>query len=55
MAVVHHGCCDRVEVCDIGLTGPPLRSLASGLLPGTGNAYPRIVLMTQRSDAGVNP
>src|ERR1700737_478352 len=47
MAPVHHGCCDRVEACDIGLTGPPLRSPASGLLPGTGNAYPRIVLMTQ--------
>jgi hypothetical protein len=40
----------------IGLTGPALvGSLAWVLAPGTGKAYPMIVLATQRSDAGVNP
>jgi hypothetical protein len=44
----------RAAACDIGLTGPTIgRSL--GLPPGTGNAYPKIVLMTRRSDPDVNP
>src|SRR6516225_6416244 len=52
----HQGCVKRVEVCDIGLTGPAqLRSLEFWLLPGTGNAQPRMVLTTQRSEAPVSP
>jgi len=41
----------------IGLTGPAeaVRSPGAALVPGTGNAYPTMVLTTQRSDAGVNP
>src|ERR1700687_936829 len=54
---LRQGCGSRDEECDIGLTGPAAvaRLPAPGLLPGTGNAYPTMVLTTKRSDAGVNP
>ena len=51
------GCQLRGLECDNGLTGPDEveRSLAPELAPETGNEYPKMVLMTQRSEAGVNP